>query len=171
MKPRQEDVFEEFGREFIRRRRAPRPPRLVERILAATDFSLYSIAALEYAEDLARHFAAELVVMHAEEAPLAGAELTDVTHAAAERELSRTVAQLRADGVAARGRLCPGAAPDEIVRAAAGERASLIVVGTHGRTGLAHVLMGSVAERVVRDAPCPVLTVGRHADALPASRA
>jgi universal stress protein A len=70
---------------------------------------------------------------------------------------------LRESGVKARGLMRVGAPFLEIINAAQGEAADLIVMGTHGRTGLAHVLMGSVAERVVNKAPCPVLTV-RHPD-------
>ena len=136
----------------------------VERILVATDFSLCSLTAIEYAEELARHFDAELLLLHAEEVPLTGAEMADVMHAAAERELARTIKPLRDDHLKARSLLRPGAPAEEILKAAETERASLIVMGTHGRKGVAHMLMGSVAERVVRSASCPVLTVGHRKD-------
>jgi nucleotide-binding universal stress UspA family protein len=74
-----------------------------------------------------------------------------------------TTARLRDGGLKSRGLLKVGAPFLEIINAAHGEGADLIVLGTHGRTGLAHVLMGSVAERVVRKAHCPVLTI-RHPD-------
>ena len=64
MKPRQEDVFEEFAREFIRRHRDAPPPWPLERILVATDFSLCSLNALEHAEALARRLDAKLIVLH-----------------------------------------------------------------------------------------------------------
>ena len=161
-KPRQEDVFEDFAREFIRRHQGPRQP--VERILVAIDFSLCSLTALEYAEELARSLGAELLLLHAEGSPAVGSVMAALSHAAAERELERTVQHLRAHQLEARSLLRPGSPPEEVLKAAEDERASLIVMGTHGRTGVAHLLMGSVAERVVRGAPCPVLTVGRRKD-------
>ena len=155
----QDGVLEEFAREFIRRHQSS-PLRLVERILAATDFSLRSLAALEYAEELARQFGAELLLLHATGAPSIPAEVRQVDHEAAERALARSVERLRDHGLAVRGLLRAGAAAEEILKAAEAERASLIVMGTHGRSGIVRVLMGSVAELVVRGAPCPVLTVG-----------
>jgi len=79
------------------------------------------------------------------------------------RELDMMTARLRDAGLKSRGLLKVGAPFLEIVHAAHVEGADLIVLGTHGRTGLAHVLLGSVAERVVRKAHCPVLTI-RHPD-------
>jgi len=79
------------------------------------------------------------------------------------RELDQTTARLRESGVKARGLMRVGAPFLEIINAAQSEHADLIVMGTHGRSGLAHVLMGSVAERVVNKAPCAVLTI-RHPD-------
>ena len=76
-----------------------------------------------------------------------------------EKEIDKLVAKAKAAGVRARALLLEGAAADRIVRAARSYHADLIVIGTHGRTGLARVLLGSVAERVVGTAPCPVLTV------------
>jgi nucleotide-binding universal stress UspA family protein len=159
MEPSQEAVFEDFAREFIRRHAAPRAPRPVARILVATDFSLCSLSALEYAEDLARRFGAELILVHVEEIILGNVEPMAGVRAAAERELSQAVQRLHADGLAARSLVRTGGAADEILRAADRERADLVVVGTHGRKGFARALLGSVAERVVRGAACPVLTV------------
>ena len=163
MRARQEDAFEAFAREFIRRHRGPRPLWPIERILVATDFSLCSLTALEYAEELARRFDAELLLLHADELPLAGSEMAGATHAVAERELARTIQQLRDDHLEARSLLRRGAPAVVILEAAENEPASLIVMGIHGRRGAAHP-MGSVAERVVRGAPCPVLTVVRRKD-------
>jgi nucleotide-binding universal stress UspA family protein len=132
----------------------------IERILVATDFSLCSLGAIEYAEELARKLDAELFVLYVEGVPLAGSDLGDLTHVAAERELARTVQQLRAHHLEAHSLFRPGAPAEEILKVAETERASLIVMGTHGRKGVAHMFMGSVAEHVVRGAPCPVLTVG-----------
>jgi nucleotide-binding universal stress UspA family protein len=69
------------------------------------------------------------------------------------------VAKARKAGVRARALLLEGVVADRIVRAAKGQRADVIVIGTHGRTGLARFVLGSVADRVVSQAGCPVLTV------------
>lgn len=138
----------------------------VARILVATDFSDESAHALAWGKELARRFGAEIVVLHVEEA-LAGAPSSDLVverHRAAEQALERLVAQLRECGFAARGVLRAGTAFEEIVDAAHAEPVGLVVLGTHGRSGLAHLLMGSVAERVVRHAHCPVLTVRHRED-------
>lgn len=159
MKRRQEDVFEDFAREFIRRHQRP-VRRPVRRILAAIDFSLSSLAALEYAEELARRFGAQLLLLHAEGDPTLPAEVRTVSRRAARTHLARTVKHLREQGLSVRGLRRSSAPAEAIVKAAADERASFIVMGTHGRSGVARVLLGSVAELVVRRAPCPVLTVG-----------
>ncbi len=164
MKPRQEDVFEEFAREFIRRHRDAPPPWPIERILVATDFSRCSLNALGHAEVLAPKLGAELLLLHVEAVPVAGSEMADVTHAAAERELARTADELRNHHLHVRTFLQMGAPDEEILSTAEAERASLIVMGTHGRRGVARVLLGSVAEQVLRSAPCPVLTVGPKRD-------
>ncbi len=161
----QADVFEDFAREFIRRRQETHPPPPMQRILVGTDFSLCSLGAIEYAEALARRHDAELLVLHAEGLPLVGSEMADVTRAATERELARAAQHLRERGLRVRTLLRPGAPIEEILRAAETERADLVVVGTHGRKGVGHVLLGSVAEHVVRAAPCPVLTVGPRREA------
>jgi nucleotide-binding universal stress UspA family protein len=79
------------------------------------------------------------------------------------RELDRTTERVRESGIKTRSLMRVGAPFLEIINMAQSEGADLIVMGTHGRTGLSHVLMGSVAERVVNKAPCPVLTI-RHPD-------
>ena len=162
--PRQDEVFAEFAREFIRRHHDVPPPWPIERILVATDFSLCSLHALERAEALARKVDAELVLLHVAAVPVAGVSTVGLAHAAVERELAATVERLHHHRVKARSLLREGAPDEEILIAAETERASLVVMGTHGRKGVAHMLLGSVAERVVRAAPCPVLTVGRRRD-------
>ncbi len=148
------------------------------KILAATDFSDDSVRALKYAEELARKFGAEIVVLHVDQ-PLAPVMLTpefgpgldtgamsriaEEQRLLAQRELDKIVGRLRDGGLKARSLLRVGAPFLEVIHAAQAEGADLIVMGTHGRTGLAHVLMGSVAERVVQKAPCAVLTI-RHPD-------
>jgi nucleotide-binding universal stress UspA family protein len=165
MKSQQDEVFAEFAREFIRRHRPAHPPWPVERILVATDFSLCSLNALERAEELARKLDAELILLHVEAVPVAGSQMADATHAAVGRELAHAADQLRHHHhLKVRSLLRTGAADEEILDAAETERASLIVMGTHGRKGVARVLLGSVAERVLRGARCPVLTVGLRRD-------
>jgi nucleotide-binding universal stress UspA family protein len=145
------------------------------KILAATDFSDDSNYALGFAEELARRFGAEITVLHVDQplAPVMVSELNPgfdfgpMSRLAEEQRsmalavLEKTSARLRDAGMKARGILKVGAPFLEIIHTAQAENFDLIVLGTHGHTGLAHVLMGSVAERVVRKAPCPVLTV-RH---------
>ena len=81
------------------------------------------------------------------------------TRAWANGQLDRQLRKAKAAGVRARGLLLEGLAHDQIVRAAKSQRADLVVIGTHGRSGLAKFFVGSVAGRVVSAAPCPVLTV------------
>lgn len=148
------------------------------KVLVPTDFSDDSGRALEYGEAMARNFGAEIVLIHVDQ-PLAPVVLTpefgpslnleamnrmaEEQRLTAQRELDKMVAGLRQSGLKARSLLRVGAPFLEILHAAQNEAADLIVMGTHGRTGLAHVLLGSVAERVVRKSACPVLTV-RHPD-------
>jgi nucleotide-binding universal stress UspA family protein len=153
----------------------------IAKILAPTDFSEDSNHALTYAEELASKFGAELILLHVAQAlapvsfglepgitpdPLALetiGRIAEEQRLAAQRELDRMVNRLRESGLKARGMLRVGAAFMEIIGTAQSESADLIAMGTHGRTGLAHILLGSVADRVVHKAPCPVLTV-RHPD-------
>ena len=79
-----------------------------------------------------------------------------------QEQLERLLVKARRAGARARGLLMEGTPAEQIVLAAKSERADLIVMGTHGRTGLARLFLGSVAERVVSAAPCPVLTVREH---------
>jgi nucleotide-binding universal stress UspA family protein len=141
----------------------------VHRIMLATDFSSGSVRARAFAAMLARRLGAELLIAHVSE-PLAivpGSDLAAEEAAETERELDGVVAELVREGLAARGILVPGEPAAEIVALAEREHADLIVLGTHGRSGLAHVLLGSVAERVLRRARCPVVVVPheRPADA------
>ncbi len=142
----------------------------IKRILHATDFSPASRRAFDMARALARAFKAELIVLHAWEraVPIAGEgyippalvqDLWKSTREHAEKRLARLLAGVRRDGVRMRPSLVEGPPASAIVRAARAQRAGLIVIGTHGRTGVRRFLLGSVAERVVRTATCPVLTV------------
>jgi nucleotide-binding universal stress UspA family protein len=140
----------------------------VRRILVPTDFSAPSHAALDMAIELGRRFGAELTLMHAHQVPAylypegmmpLSADIVADLERSIIAELGRLAARASAAGVAATTCHSIGVAVDEIVRAAAELPADLIVMGTHGRTGIRHALLGSVAEKVVRRAPCPVLTV------------
>jgi nucleotide-binding universal stress UspA family protein len=77
--------------------------------------------------------------------------------------MDRLLSEMRHLGVSVRGRLGSGDAANAILRMAEHESYDLIVMGTHGRTGLSHLVMGSVAEKVVARAPCPVLTIRQNA--------
>jgi nucleotide-binding universal stress UspA family protein len=140
------------------------------RILLASDFSPASRPAFRQALGLARANGASLTIVHVYSIiiPMMGEGyatpqvydkwMADVG-ADAQRRLGRLVAQARKRGVRAKGLVLEGVPHDRIVRAARSTRADLIVLGTHGRTGLSRVFLGSVAARVVTLAPCPVLTV------------
>ena len=139
-------------------------------ILHPTDFSPSSRPALNHALALAREQGAELLLVHVLPTvmPMVGEgymspktfdDLQRSMRAQAQKRLDGLVAKAKAARVHARGMLYEGVAADAIVRAARAKRAKLIVMGTHGRTGLSRLFMGSVAERVVGTAPCPVLTV------------
>jgi nucleotide-binding universal stress UspA family protein len=143
----------------------------ITRILVPTDFSACSDTAIHYAADLAAHLRASLELLHVVEDPflsgawsaeafIAGADnlLEEVTESAKIR-LAAVAAALAARGVAAEITVVSGPPSARIVECAGDGGFDLIVMGTHGRTGLSHVVLGSVAERVQRTAPCAVLTV------------
>jgi universal stress protein A len=138
------------------------------RIVYPTDFSEAAAAAERQAVTLARALGAELVLLHVtSEAPLwreslAAPEIRAVFESQrkwATDALTGRAAALANEGITARALVTVGVPWQEIVRVATEERADMIVMGTQGRTGLDRLLLGSVAERVVRGAPCPVLTV------------
>jgi nucleotide-binding universal stress UspA family protein len=142
-------------------------------VLVATDFSEPSDVALTYGRELTRRFEATLHLLHVAEDvfPLylgeanttVLPELQDEIEEAARKQLAALLcdedrSELHANAVIRASR-SPAAA---IVEYAQEHRIDLIVLGTHGRGAIGHLLMGSVAERVVRTAPCPVLTVHSH---------
>jgi nucleotide-binding universal stress UspA family protein len=142
----------------------------MKRIVCATDFSERAAPAERQAVILARALGAELVLAHVgTEAPLwreglytpSVRAVFEAQHTWAADTLAARVAALAAEGIPARAVVRVGVPWDEIARLAAEEHADMIVMGTQGRTGLDRLLLGSVAERVIRRAPCPVLTV-RH---------
>jgi universal stress protein A len=140
----------------------------IQKILLPTDFSQFSATATELACELATKFAAELHLLHTLERHLAttpsfgmGLDLpafVNESRAAAEKSLVGVIDPNWSAGRTVIQAVIEGSPTTEIVRYARQENIDLIVLATHGRTGLAHVLMGSVAESVVRTAPCPVLT-------------
>ncbi len=142
--------------------------RRFETILVATDFSPTADRALEAARELVLAAGSgEIVLAHAKFVPrevealaVYGAEkvFAQIEKAAVE-QLDKRLAELVQAGVPARQVHVDGRPSEVILDLARREGADLIVMGTHGRTGLSHVLLGSVAERVVRQAECPVMTV------------
>lgn len=144
----------------------------METILHPTDFSNPSEHALSYAIAFAREFKAKLYVLHVIE-EVAGAMYFDMLQAPpmvaimadieaqASRLLDGLLDNADLEGLEVECLIRKGVPFLEIIRCAEEVNASVIVCGTHGRTGLKHALFGSVAEKVVRKAPCPVLSV-RH---------
>lgn len=139
-------------------------------ILFPTDFSTASDAALVHAAALARQSGARLLIVHVEEPPLAygGGELYyGLPEPNSERILKMLEDVKPADQeVPYTHRLTMGDPAGEIVRIAKDEGVEMIVLGTHGRTGMLRLLMGSVAEAIVRRAPCPVLVYRETAEKL-----
>jgi nucleotide-binding universal stress UspA family protein len=139
-------------------------------ILHPSDFSRASRPAYARAVDMATSGKAELLLAHVlpPVAPLFGDgyvsaqtfnEIDRSARDAGQKQLDALVARARKAGARARGLLLDGAPHVAIVRAARTKRADIIVMGTHGRGGLARLFLGSVAGRVIATAPCPVLTV------------
>ena len=142
---------------------------MFKRILCATDFSDTAEAAWDLACELARLHRAELLLAHVfVELPLysmaevpgpAVAQVWEEQRAWVQRALDERVAAAGTTGLDVRSVLKTGSPATANTDTAAEEGSDLIVIGTHGRTGLNRLVIGSVAERVVRSAPCPVLTV------------
>ena len=142
-------------------------------IVAPTDFSEPARSALRLAANLARACNARLVVLHASEMPpgvdsntfitpggsVVAVPAIDHVRATAQSLLAREVEALRAEGVEVETEFAIVSASAAILDTAKRLGADLLVVGTHGRKGLSRLLLGSVAERIVRTAPIPVLTV------------
>jgi nucleotide-binding universal stress UspA family protein len=152
----------------------------ISRILVPVDFSAYSDRALDYAAMLAEKVDASLYLLHVVDVPPAPApstgefygfalpELEPGLVAEVQRQMGDAVARLAEAGMASTHvEVRTGPTATTIVNIASKEACDLIVMGSHGRTGLAHLFMGSVAERVTRTAPCPVLTVRETAHAAP----
>ena len=144
---------------------------MFSRILVPTDFSPPSDAALEYARILAAKFGSSLQILHVVDDPTAASEYVPDGFAPstpgirtalldnARQRLDRLMNLVDRSRYHGHAEAVLGLPAASIVDYAMATGTGLIVMGTHGRTGLAHLLMGSVAEQVVRTAPCPVLTV------------
>ncbi len=138
----------------------------IKKILIPTDFSEYSQHALKYAVALAESFKAKLYVMHVWEHSMIGApseaypqEIMIGAQKSEEEALKRLTDELRSKRIEAEGVFVTGRVYVEIVTKAEELDVDLIILATHGRTGLSHMVFGSTAEKIVRLAPCPVLTV------------
>lgn len=140
------------------------------RILHPSDFSRASSVAFKKAVEMAKANRGELMLVHVVNPviPVAGdgyvspkmyEEIAASNRAWAQKELNKLVAKAKASGVRAKAAVLEGSAHDQIVRFARAKRADLLVLGTHGRSGIAKLFLGSVAGRVVAAASCPVLTV------------
>jgi nucleotide-binding universal stress UspA family protein len=148
----------------------------LQKILVPTDFSDFSQQALEFALALAEEFRAKLYVMHVWELPVTGSLLppepypesilTEEQKAGADH-LTKVTNELRTSGFDAEPVFVFGKPYMEIVKAAADLDVDLAVLASHSRSGISHLLLGSVAEKVVRLAPCPVFTVKAPLPAVP----
>jgi nucleotide-binding universal stress UspA family protein len=144
----------------------------IKKILCPTDFSDSSQAACALAVELAGKLGASVDFVHVVQAPVyvgwedspaglaATAQLLEQTRERCEQQLKAAAEQYTGRGVTIECELQDGTPHQQIAELS--KQVDLIVMGTHGRTGLPHLLMGSVAERVVRTASCPVLTVPMH---------
>ncbi|KAB0671568.1 universal stress protein [Oryzomonas sagensis] len=139
------------------------------RILTAIDFSENSDYAFDYALTLAKQFDAQLMVLHVINEPvdLRGFYVPHISFEQLEKEIEEGAEKMMAKFCGAKmgaftsftTSIVTGIPYEEVIRTAEETAASLIVLGTHGRTGLDHLIFGSTAERVVRGASCPVLTI------------
>ncbi len=138
----------------------------VKRMLVPTDFSDCSQEAMGYAVSLAQAFQATVFLLHVMEPPAYGLDFTltppdvapDVRQRLVER-MEQWVDRMKNLGIEVEGHLVGGVPFVEIIKAAKRHEADLIVMGTHGRTGLAHLWLGSTAEQVIQRSHCPVVTV------------
>ena len=142
----------------------------LRRVLHPSDFSRASTSAFARAVDLAKAGRAELVLVHVMSLPVPMAgdgyvppkiweEMEASSRAYAQKQMDGLVAKARKAGVRVKTLLVTGVPHERIVQAARSQKADLVVMGTHGRTGLQRFFLGSVAERVVASAGCPVMTV------------
>ena len=154
----------------------------IRNILLPTDFSECGNYALAYAASLARKFGASMICLHVIEPivptvgysgmtePLPIADITEQLEDSAERELPKLAECEECEGIDIEELIVHGEAASEIVRVARERDVDLIVIASHGRTGLGRILFGSTAEAVVRHASCPVLVVKPSQDQEPATK-
>ncbi len=137
-------------------------------ILVPTDFTETSNRALNYAVELAARFHASIALLHAFEIPVFGfpdgaliapADIATRISVAAQEALTNALETHKGRGIKMTSLLCEGVVWEEVNRVAAEIDADLIVIGTHGRRGLARAILGSSAENVIRTATVPVLTI------------
>ena len=141
----------------------------ISKILVPIDFSHQSNVALQYAIDFARHYSAELELAHVFDIGIYslgdGSPMLDPAQSEnIVNQIERDLNEAKRDAITAgvgvvQTKLLQGKPDHELLRIALEDAVDLIVMGTHGHTGLRHLLMGSVAERLVRRAHCPVFTV------------
>ena len=140
----------------------------IRTLLLAVDFSDTSSAAVDVAVEFAKQFSATLHVVHAFDLPVPlvtpyeiaiPEAYLDQTRKAAAQKLAAIVEKVAGQGVTVESHLAEAPAAPAIVRTAEDVGADLVVIGTHGHTGIKHLLLGSVAERTLRLAPCSVLAV------------
>ncbi len=140
----------------------------IRRIVCPTDFSVTARRAVDYAAEMARSFGAELVLLHVIPElnyPLRSfgmassfPHLREELHTRAKESLEQLASAIPG-GLTIRTELRDGESHEQILECAKTEQADLIVIGTHGHTGIKHALLGSTAEKIVRLSTCPVLTV------------
>jgi nucleotide-binding universal stress UspA family protein len=147
----------------------------IRAILVPTDFSEYAEHAFTWALQMAADWQAKLILFHAA-VPISPLAFPDSVYlpelrrleadilADAEKRMAEFVGKKGSGAVAVETRIVVGEPVHEICRAAEREQTDLIIMGSHGRTGFSHVLLGSVAERVVRHAPCPGLVTRKPKD-------
>jgi len=140
----------------------------VRRILVPVDFSDQATAVIDWAAHLAKEHSARVLLFHAYHLPVEFQQLEGAylppdfwsnVKSEAEETLARYAEDLKSRGVQVDTVVREGYPATAIVEEAENEDVDLVVIGTHGLSGLKHLLLGSIAERVVQKAPCPVLTV------------
>lgn len=142
---------------------------LIKTILFPTDFSQGARAAMEYAVSMAKDCQARLILLYVIQdisiaewyipSSLSAADLIEDMQKSATKEMEKWVAEAKQQVKEVDSLVLRGVPFVEIIETAKNKDADMIVIGTHGRTGIDHMLFGSTAEKVVRKAPCPVLTV------------
>ena len=144
----------------------------IQHVLVPLDFSPYAEQALDYAITLAQHLQARVTLLHVIQLPTVvnveggmwpSSTFLDDLEADVTRDMEAYRTRVTAAGLAGECLVVQGIPFQEILDIAKARQVDLIVMGTHGRTGLSHVLLGSVAEKVVRLAPCPVLVARQPA--------